>query len=172
VELNHGGRTVAEAAFQRPAEAGKHQPGGNCIRLTTPPRCVGWPPGRGNVAYHPLLNLTRGEVPRDAFYEVRVLSPAEGVRPTTQSSLGTICGDRCTFIFHDGTTCPLPEEANRLQCGGKRGLTNSTVTNYTAAQLMLSERLRNCVINSVGPVEDRGRENSIIQIMPDTARGK
>jgi hypothetical protein len=127
---------------------------------------------RGDIAYHPLLNLTRGEVPQNAFYEVRVLSPAEGVRPTTQSSLGTICGDRCTFIFHDGTTCPLPEEANRLQCGGKRGLTNSTVTNYTAAQLMLSERLRNCVINSVGPVEDRGRENSIIKIMPNTARGK
>ncbi len=123
---------------------------------------------RGDIAYNPLFNLTRGAVPKNAFYEVTIRSPAEGVRPTARTSLGTICGDNCTFIFHDGTTSPLPSEVNRLSCGGKKGLTNSTVTNYTMARLILNERVRNCVIKSVGPVEDRGRENTIIKIEPET----
>ena len=68
---------------------------------------------------------------------------AEGVRPTARTSLGTICGDHCAFILHDGTTRPLPLEVNRLSCGGKKGLVNSTVTNYTTATLILNERVRN-----------------------------
>jgi hypothetical protein len=82
--------------------------------------------------------------------------------------LGTICGDNCTFIFHDGTTRPLPREVNRLNCGGKNGLVDSTVTNYTTARLILNERVRNCVIKSVGPVEDNGRQNKIIKLEPET----
>jgi len=124
---------------------------------------------RGDIAYNPLFNLTRGSVPKDAFYEVTILSPAEGVQPTARTSLGTICGDHCTFIFHDGTTRPLPGKVNRLSCGGRKGLTNSTVTNYTTVRLILNERVRNCVIKSVGPVEDQGRQNTIIKIEPETA---
>ncbi|MHC4284414.1 MAG: hypothetical protein ACYSWZ_15790 [Planctomycetota bacterium] len=41
---------------------------------------------RGDIAYNPLFNLTRGAVPKDAFYEVTILSPAEGVRPTARSA--------------------------------------------------------------------------------------
>ena len=123
---------------------------------------------RGDIAYNPLFNLTRGAVPKDAFYEVTILSPAEGVQPTARTSLGTICGDNCTFIFHDGKTRPLPSQVNRLSCGGRKGLKNSAVTNYTTARLILNERVRNCVIKSVGPVEDHGRENTIIKIEPET----
>ncbi|MHC4487988.1 MAG: hypothetical protein ACYSW7_02245, partial [Planctomycetota bacterium] len=123
---------------------------------------------RGDIAYNPLFNLTRGAVPKDAFYEVTVLSPAEGVQPTARTSLGTICGDHCTFIFHDGTTRPPPREVNRLSCGGRKGLKNSAVTNYTTAKLILNERVRNCVIKAVGPVEDHGRGNTIIKIEPET----
>ena len=119
---------------------------------------------RGDIAYNPLFNLTRGPVPKDAFYEVTILSPAEGVQPTARTSLGTICGDRCTFILHDGTTRPIPREVNRLICGGKKGLIDSAVTNYTKARLILDERVRNCVIRSVGPVEDHGSQNTIIRI--------
>lgn len=79
-----------------------------------------------------------------------------------------ICGDRCTFIFHDGTIRPLPKEVNRLNCGGRKGLRNSAVTNYTRAELILNERVQNCVIKSVGPVEDHGRQNTIIKIEPET----
>ena len=121
---------------------------------------------RADVAYNPLFNLTRGPIPKDAFYEVTILSPARGVRPTPRTNLGTICGDHCTFVFHDGTTRPLPEEVNRINCGGKHGLINSTVTNNTPARLILSERVRNCVIKSVGPVEDHGSENTIVKINP------
>jgi hypothetical protein len=111
-----------------------------------------------------LFNLTRGAVPKNAFYEVTILSPAESVEPTARTCLGTICGDNCTFIFRDGTTRPLPTKVNRLVCGGKKHLVNSTVTNYTHATVVLTERVRNCVIKSAGPVEDHGKQNSITQI--------
>jgi hypothetical protein len=119
---------------------------------------------RGDVAYSPLFNLTRGPLPKNASYEATVLSPAHGVRPTTRASLGTICGDRCTFILHDGTTRPLPREANRLNCGGSEALTNSTVTNHTTAELILNKNVRNCRIECVGPVVDRGEGNNVIRI--------
>lgn len=123
---------------------------------------------RGDIVYSPFFNLTRGAVPKDAFYEVTILSPAEDVKPTARTSLGTICGDHCTFIFHDGTIRPLPREANRLNCGGRKGLRNSAVTNYTRAELILNEHVQNCLIKSVGPVEDNGRQNTIIKIEPET----
>lgn len=122
---------------------------------------------RVDVAYNPVFNLTRGETPQDAFYEVTILSPAEGVAPTPRTNLGVICGDRCTFILHDGTTRPLPPEANRLRCGGEKGLTDSTVKNYTTATLVLNERVRNCVVESVGPVEDHGKDNRVVRIQPE-----
>ncbi len=55
-----------------------------------------------------------------------------------------------------------------LSSGDKKGLTNSTVTNYTKARLILNERVRNCVLKSVGPVEDHGKQNTIIKIEPET----
>ena len=127
---------------------------------------------RGDIAYNPLFNLTRGPIPKDAFYEITILSPVEGVQPTVRTSLGIICGDHCTFIFHDGTTRPLPPEVNRVSCGGKKGLVDSTVTNYTQARLVLNERVRNCVIKSVGPVEDHGKGNTIIPIKADADDGE
>ncbi|MHC4284415.1 MAG: hypothetical protein ACYSWZ_15795 [Planctomycetota bacterium] len=42
------------------------------------------------------------------------------------------------------------------------------MTNYTTARLILNERVHNCVIKSVGPVEDHGRQNTIIKIEPET----
>ena len=125
---------------------------------------------RGDIAYNPLFNLTRGPVPKDAFYEVTILSPAKGVKPTPRTSLGTICGDNCTFIFHDGTTRPLPDKVDVLNCGGRKGLKDSTVTNYTTARLILNGRVRNCVIKSVGPVQDNGRNNTIIKIEPESVK--
>lgn len=122
---------------------------------------------RADVAYNPLFNLTRGEVPKNAFYEVTILSPAEGVKPTPRSNLGVICGEHCTFILRDGTTRPLPAQVNVLRCGGKKGLTDSIVKNPTPAKLLLNERVRNCVIESVGPVEDRGTGNRITRIQPN-----
>jgi len=119
---------------------------------------------RSDVAYNPVFNLTRGPVPQDAFYEVTILSPAEGVEPTVRTSLGKLCGQRCKFIFHDGTTRPLPDAANHLHCGGKKGLVDSTVINHTSATLILNERVRGCTIESVGPVEDHGRDNTIRRI--------
>jgi hypothetical protein len=119
---------------------------------------------RGDVAYTPLFNLTRGPIPKSAFYEITILSPAEGVRPTARTSLGTICGDRCTFILRDGTKRPLPREVNRLNCGGKKALTDSSVTNYTKATLILHRNVRNCRILSVGPVDDHGERNTVVRI--------
>jgi len=122
---------------------------------------------RSDLAYNPVFNCTRGAIPRNASYELTVLNPAEGVQPTPRTSLGTICGDQCTFILHDGTTRPLPAEFNRLDCGGKQGLTNCTVTNYTTAMLILNERVRDCVIKSVGPVEDHGEGNTVTEVEPE-----
>ncbi|MBN2449502.1 MAG: hypothetical protein JXR77_03885, partial [Lentisphaeria bacterium] len=121
---------------------------------------------RGDVAYNPLFNLTRGETPREAFYEVTILSPAPGVQPTPRSGLGTLCGDRCTFLLHDGTTRPLPPEAGRVHCGGRKGLSRSTVTNHTGATLILDANVRDCAITSVGPVEDHGQGNRVVRVAP------
>lgn len=119
---------------------------------------------RADVAYNPVFNLTRGPVPVGAFYEVTILSPAAGAAPTPRTGLGTICGERCTFILRDGTTRPLPREVNRLHCGGRKGLRNSTVINRTAAALVLNGRVRDCRIESVGPVEDGGKNNTIVRL--------
>jgi len=125
---------------------------------------------RADIAYNPLFNLTRGEMPRNAFYEVTILSPDEQVKPTERTSLGTICGEDCTFLLHDGTKRPLPKEINFLHCGGTKGLANSTVINYTAAKLILNDRVKNCVIRSFGDVEDHGKQNTVIRISAQPKR--
>ena len=121
---------------------------------------------KADVAYNPVFNLTRGAQPEDGFFELTILDPPEGSITTERSGLGIICGDDCEFIFHDGTTRPLPESANRLQCGGKHGLVDSKITNYTTAKLVLGSNVENCYIKSVGAVEDNGRRNRIVQIKP------
>lgn len=119
---------------------------------------------RGDVAYNPLFNLTRGEVPRNALYEVTILSPPEGSKPTPRSSLGKICGKKCKFIIKDGTTRPLPEQANYLVCGDGQELVDSTIENHTIAKLILKKNVRGCTIRSVGPVEDQGSRNRVLKI--------
>lgn len=112
-------------------------------------------------AYNPVFNLTRGAVPEDAFFELTLVDPPEGAITTERSGLGIISGDDCEFIFHDGTTRPRPESANRLLCGGKHGLRDSKVTNYTTATLVLGPNVQNCRIKSVGAVEDNGYRNRV-----------
>jgi hypothetical protein len=41
---------------------------------------------------------------------------------------------------------PPPAEGNLLECGGRHGLTNSTVKNYTSAKLVLNGRVRSSII--------------------------
>jgi hypothetical protein len=117
---------------------------------------------RGDVAYNPVFNLTRGELPKNAGYEITLLNPPQGSMPTPRSSLGKICGDKCRFILRDGTTRPIPEQANFLICGGDKELTNSTIDNYTSAKLILEKNVRNCSITSAGPVEDKGSGNRVV----------
>jgi hypothetical protein len=116
---------------------------------------------RSDVAYNPVFNLTRGEIPKGASYEVTLLNAPEGTKHTVRSSLGRICGEDCTFIFRDGTTRPLDEKVNFLVCGGTQPLTDSTVENHTTAKLILEENVKNCVIRSAGPVEDKGSGNRV-----------
>lgn len=124
---------------------------------------------RADLAYNPVFNLTRGDCPRNALYDVTILSPARDVKPTARTSLGVICGDNCTFILRDGTTGPLSQENNRLNCGsGKHSLRNSTMTNYTKATLILNKNVSNCSIKSVGPVEDHGKGNTVTKIQSET----
>ncbi len=115
-------------------------------------------------AYNPVYNLTRGANPEDGFFELTLLDPPEGAIVTDRSGLGIISGIDCEFIIHDGTTRPRSESANRLQCGGKHGLKDSKITNYTTATLVLGSNVQNCRIQSVGPVEDNGYRNRISQI--------
>mgnify|MGYP006272788675 CR=1 FL=1 len=118
-----------------------------------------------DLAYDPIFNLTRGDLPKNATYEITILNPEEGTEPTSRTSLGAISGDQCTFIIRDGTTRPLPEGVNVLTVGqelrGWKTLINSTVYNYTSARVILTDRVRNCTIYSAGPVEDRGQGNTI-----------
>jgi hypothetical protein len=125
---------------------------------------------RADLAYNPVFNLTRGDIPKNAFYELTILSPAPDVRPTPRTSLGTICGDHCTFILHDGTTRPLPTEYNRLTCGGRLPLIDSTVINNTPAAIILTSRTRNCTVRSIGLVEDHGKNNTVTKLSPSPPR--
>jgi len=119
---------------------------------------------RGDVAYNPLFNLTRGDLPKKGFYEVTILSPPEGSKPTPRSGLGIICGDECEFILRDGLERPLPEEANFLICGGRKKLVDSKIENFTTARLVLEKNVENCRIRSRGEVEDRGKGNRVEKI--------
>ncbi len=122
---------------------------------------------RSDVAYNPVFNCDnyQNRSPKDSSFEVTILSPTEGVKPTPRSSLGFISGDHCLFILHDGTTRPLPPDVNYLNCGGKRcALIDSTVTNETSAKLILNKNVINCIIKSRGPVEDHGKGNKITKI--------
>ena len=120
---------------------------------------------KADMAYNPVFNLTRGDDPVDAFYELTLVSPEAGVIATPRTSLGTICGNGCTFILHDGTTTPYPVALNVLNCGGgKYPMVNSTLTNETPAKVVLNRNVSNCTIKSVGPVLDHGTNNTIVKI--------
>ena len=119
---------------------------------------------RSDVAYNPVFNLTRGEIPKKATYELTLLSPPEGAKPTDRTSLGTICGHQSTFILKEDLNRPLPEKVNYLICGGKQELSNSTIENYTKAKLILKKNVSNCKVISVGPVEDKGEKNRVTKI--------
>ncbi|MDP4878800.1 MAG: hypothetical protein NWR36_02850, partial [Opitutales bacterium] len=116
-----------------------------------------------DVAYNPVFG-TGPEPAVGGFFEVTILSPADGVEFTPNSGLGNIAGIDCTFILHDGTTKPLPERINVLTCGGKQPLTNSTLINFTPARIILENNATGCTIHSVGPVEDKGQNNTVIQL--------
>lgn len=117
---------------------------------------------KSDVAYNPVFYLKRGELTENAKYDVTILSPPKGTRTTPRSSLGIITGKNCKFTLRDGTTTPIPEEANFLECGDeRRELTNSSIENYTSAKLILNDNVKNCTIRSIGPVEDNGNNNRV-----------
>ncbi|MDQ8189065.1 hypothetical protein [Roseibacillus persicicus] len=120
---------------------------------------------RSDLAYNPVFNLMRGELPKNARYEVAIMSPPEGARPTPRTSLGIISGERCEFVLKDETSRPIPADVNFLTCGGhRRPLVDSVVENQTSARLILNDNVRNCTIRSLGPVEDNGKDNRILTL--------
>jgi len=128
---------------------------------------------RADVAYSPLFNLTRGALPHNSVYEVTVLPPRPGVEVTEGTNLGRptdlgrLCGRNTTFIFHKGGEQPLPEKILRIRLGDGKPLVDSKVINNTPARIVLSNKVRNCTIKSLSPVEDHGQNNTIIQLDPD-----
>jgi len=121
---------------------------------------------KSDVSYNPVLNLTRGEIPYKGVYEMTLIDPPAGSQTTERSGLGKICGENCTFIFHNGTTRPLPEESKVLICGENQALKNSTIRNLTPIKLVLEKNVTDCTIESVGPVEDKGKNNTIRKVAP------
>jgi len=118
---------------------------------------------RSDVAYNPVMNLTRGEIPKEGIYEITLLSPPADSAPTPRTSLGIICGIDCKFTFKEDLKRPLSEDVNYLICGGRKELVDSEIKNYTKAKLILEKNVKNCKITSIGPVEDNGQNNRIIK---------
>ena len=114
-----------------------------------------------DTAYSNIFNLTRGSIPTEAVYEVNIVSPPEGARPTEEATLGKICGRGCKFYLTQSTKNALPPHAAHLICGSNHGLKNSLVVNRTPAKLTLKGSVRNCRIKSLGPVEDNGKGNTV-----------
>lgn len=125
-----------------------------------------------DLAYNPIFNLSRGDPPRRGTFEVTLHDPPEWAEPTERTGLGTLCGEKSRFTIHDGTTRPLPEGYDTLVCGANKPLTDSRVTNLTNARVILTKRVTNCVIRSVGPVEDRGKRNRVFRVDKDNKRAK
>ncbi len=126
-----------------------------------------------DLAYNPVFNFTRGELPVRNDYEITIHDPPEDSSPTPRTGLGVICGDKCHFVIHDATTKPLPRGFDRLVCGDKnRPLTRSEVINQTTATVVLEKNVENCVIRSRGPVIDQGRRNRVIKIRSREATKK
>ena len=127
---------------------------------------------RGDVAYSPLFNLTRSGTPQNSVYEVTVMPPRKGVEPTDGTNLGRptdlgrLAGRECTFTFHKGGDRPLPKKVQRVRVGQDKPVIDSELVNHTLAELTLSERVRNSTIQSVGPVEDNGQNNTVIRLDP------
>lgn len=121
-----------------------------------------------DVAYSPVFKMSRGDMPFRASYEITMQGPANDVQATERTSLGTICGERCKFIIRADPTRPILPNVNYLECGGflNKSLIDSTVTNYSTAKLILTDRTRNCRIKSIGPVEDNGKDNKIVRLSP------
>ena len=118
-----------------------------------------------DLAYNPVFNFTRGELPVRNRYEITIHDPPSGSSPTPRTGLGIICGDQCRFMIHDATTKPLPQGLDRLVCGDRdRPLTHSKVTNETMATVVLEENVEDCVIYSRGPVVDQGQRNRVVKI--------
>jgi len=118
-----------------------------------------------DLAYNPVFNFNRGELPVGNKYEITLHDPPENTSPTPRTGLGTICGDKCRFEILDATTNPLPKGFDRLTCGNKkRPLTNSKVINRTSATVVLDSSAKNCIVHSVGPVINQGRGNRIVKI--------
>ncbi|NNJ27567.1 right-handed parallel beta-helix repeat-containing protein [Alienimonas chondri] len=122
----------------------------------------------GDLAYNPLFNLSRGRAPDGGFFELTLIDPADDVRPTPRTSLGTICGDACTFVLHDRTTRESAPETNVLLCGGRKPLRKSTISNYGRTQLVLKKNVEDCTIITAGEVVDEGQRNRVIRIEPMT----
>lgn len=128
----------------------------------------------GDVAYSPLFNLTRDGVPQNSFYEVTVKAPREGVEPTEGTNLGRptdvghLCGESSIFVLHADGERPLPEKVRRIRVGGKKPFVDSKLTNHTTAKVVLGNKVRNSTIESVGPVEDNGKNNTVVQLDPES----
>ena len=125
-----------------------------------------------DLAYNPVFG-TGPQEPVGAFYEVTILSPADHVKFTKNSSLGTISGIDSTYILHDGTTKKLPRKVNILTCGGgKQVLKDSTVLNYTPGAIILEGNTSGNTIRSIGPVKDNGKNNTVVRLRPGTTMEK
>ena len=132
-----------------------------------------FPPGkvtatgiRVDNTYRPAFYLRRGPIPENSNYEVTIMGHPTKRLKSKYYDLGFICGKNCTFSLKKGPGKLLPKEANILQCGDeKRPLTDSSIINRTNAKIILSKYTENCKVESVGPVEDKGKNNTIIKLL-------
>lgn len=131
-----------------------------------------FPPGkviaeniRIDNTYRPAFNLRRGPVPENSSYDFTIMGHPSNRLKSKYPNLGLICGKKCNFTLRKGPGRTLPRDANVLICGEeRRPLINSTIKNLTYAKIMLSKHTENCTVESVGPVEDKGKNNTIIKI--------
>jgi len=116
-----------------------------------------------DYAYSPIFNLTRGETPQEASYELEILPLSPDVLPVARGSLGTLCGKGCRFKITAAEDAGDLSQMAPLECGNRDRMESCMLSNFTDVPVQLTKRATGCVVRSRGVVADEGNGNTVVR---------
>lgn len=114
-----------------------------------------------DYAYSPIFNLTRGETPQNATYELKVLPNSVDVVPLERGRLGLLSGKGCRFLITADEEAGDLSQLTPVECGDRHPLENCMLSNFTDIPVLLTKRASGCTVRSRGVVTDNGSGNRV-----------